>query len=186
MAVAAENRLARIADDLLVLSRAESGEAHPVPLDLRETIHEACSHFMTQAERRRISISLRVPPLPPLFADRDQVLQVLTNLIDNAVKYTPEGGSVWVQAEEQRGAIAIQVGDTGIGIPEQDIARIFERFYRVDKARSRELGGTGLGLSIVKNIVEAHGGRVWAESSVGQGSLFNIVLPRVEPNQQDD
>jgi two-component system phosphate regulon sensor histidine kinase PhoR len=102
---------------------------------------------------------------------------MLVNLLQNAVNYTPEGGKIAVEARKEEGGIQIEVTDSGIGIPSEDLPRIFERFYRVDKGRSRELGGTGLGLSIVKHIAEAHGGRVSVESKLGQGSRFKVFLP---------
>jgi two-component system phosphate regulon sensor histidine kinase PhoR len=109
--------------------------------------------------------------------DRGQLKQVLTNLLDNAIKYTPEKGTVRLSAAGAEGRVTVSVEDTGPGIPPEALPRIFERFYRVDKARSRELGGTGLGLAIVKHIVEAHGGSVAVESRIGEGSAFRVVLP---------
>jgi two-component system phosphate regulon sensor histidine kinase PhoR len=125
-------------------------------------------------------------PLPSLAGDEGRLVQVLTNLLDNAIKYTPAGGTITVggrlvsesgldQAADHM--IELSVADTGIGIPEEDRPRVFERFYRVDKARSRELGGTGLGLAIVKHIVEGHGGLVWVEANHPQGSRFVVRLP---------
>jgi two-component system phosphate regulon sensor histidine kinase PhoR len=131
-----------------------------------------------------------------MAGDEGRLVQVLTNLLDNAVKYTPTGGTITVAAKlipeigilEQSGqTIEVSVADTGIGIPEQDRPRVFERFYRVDKARSRELGGTGLGLAIVKHIVEGHGGQVWVEANQPQGSRFVVRLPvsaKVQPSAQ--
>jgi two-component system phosphate regulon sensor histidine kinase PhoR len=102
----------------------------------------------------------------------------LINLLDNAIKYTPEGGRITISAIENNSEeIQFSVGDNGIGIPKEDLPRIFERFYRVDKGRSQELGGTGLGLSIVKHLVQAHGGRIWVESRLGEGSTFYFTLP---------
>jgi two-component system phosphate regulon sensor histidine kinase PhoR len=104
--------------------------------------------------------------------------QILINLLDNAIKYTPEGGRVIISAVEKDSKdIQFSIEDNGIGIPNEDLSRIFERFYRVDKGRSKELGGTGLGLSIVKHLVQAHGGRVWVESKLGKGSTFYFSLP---------
>jgi two-component system phosphate regulon sensor histidine kinase PhoR len=112
-----------------------------------------------------------------VWADEEAVEQILENLLDNALKYTPEGGTVRVGWHVQADQVWIEVSDTGIGIPEADLPRIFERFYRVDKARSREMGGTGLGLSIVKHLVQALHGNVRATSRVGEGSTFHICLP---------
>lgn len=100
--------------------------------------------------------------------------------MDNAIKYTPEQGRITITASQTDEAVAIEIGDSGIGIPKEDLSRIFERFYRVDRTRSRELGGTGLGLSIVKHIVEAHGGRITVESEIGKGSRFTLLFPRQE------
>jgi two-component system phosphate regulon sensor histidine kinase PhoR len=121
---------------------------------------------------------------PELFvvANQGMLRQALINLLDNAIKYTPSGGRVWIEGHpspDGRRAL-ISVCDTGPGIPSQHLERLFERFYRVDKARSRAVGGTGLGLSIVRHIVERHGGKVWAESTLGRGSKFTISLPRYE------
>ncbi len=112
-----------------------------------------------------------------VWADEEAVEQILENLLDNALKYTPEGGRVRIGWYVQAAQVCIEVSDTGIGIPEADLPRIFERFYRVDKARSREMGGTGLGLSIVKHLAQAMNGSVRATSRVGQGSTFQVCLP---------
>jgi two-component system phosphate regulon sensor histidine kinase PhoR len=112
------------------------------------------------------------------WADAEAVGQILDNLVDNAIKYTPEGGRVRVRWRAEDGQVRLDVEDTGIGIPEQDLPRVFERFYRVDKARSRELGGTGLGLAIVKHLAHAMHGRVGVTSQVGQGTVFTVHLPR--------
>jgi signal transduction histidine kinase len=118
------------------------------------------------------------PDLPPVLADHDRLAQILINLVDNAVKFTPAGGQVTVAAHRQAGErVEITVRDTGIGIPPADLPRITERFYRVDKARSRELGGTGLGLAIVKHLVLAHGGELGIESEVGRGTTVRFTLP---------
>jgi two-component system phosphate regulon sensor histidine kinase PhoR len=115
--------------------------------------------------------------LPPVYGNHDQLKQVLINLLDNAFKYTPPDGQVRISAWPDSDMVKVAVADTGIGIPPEDLDRIFERFYRVDKARSREIGGTGLGLSIVKNIIEAYGGRVEVESSLNRGSVFSFTVP---------
>jgi two-component system phosphate regulon sensor histidine kinase PhoR len=125
------------------------------------------------------------PGLPPVQADGDRLRQVLINLVDNAVKYTPAGGQVLVRAmpaagDEQAGMVEISIEDSGIGIPAQDLPRLTERFFRVDKARSRELGGTGLGLAIVKHIVQAHGGSLSISSALGQGTTVRVFFPTVD------
>ncbi|MFH1752826.1 MAG: ATP-binding protein, partial [Candidatus Omnitrophota bacterium] len=113
-----------------------------------------------------------------VFCDEAAIEQVLLNLIDNSIKYTNENGSITVAAKEDNGFVRVDVSDTGIGIPEKDLPRIFERFYRVDKGRSRELGGTGLGLSIVKHIIQAHKGRTSVQSLLAKGSTFSFTLPK--------
>ncbi|HEX7216276.1 MAG TPA: ATP-binding protein, partial [Methylomirabilota bacterium] len=132
--------------------------------------------------RSRVAVTAQVPAdLPEVSADRDRLAQVLINLVDNAVKYTPEGGSVSLTARRpDEHAIEMAVTDTGIGIPPADLPRITERFYRVDRARSRELGGTGLGLAIVKHLVMAHGGELGIESEPGRGTTVRFTLP-IEP-----
>ncbi|MFZ8864158.1 MAG: sensor histidine kinase, partial [Thermocrinis sp.] len=112
-----------------------------------------------------------------MFADRQKLLLLLRNLIDNAVKYNKRGGKVWVRAKKEGNKQILEVEDTGIGIPPEHVPFIFERFYRVDKGRSREMGGTGLGLSIVKHIVFLHGGEIMVHSKPGEGSRFSIVMP---------
>jgi signal transduction histidine kinase len=113
-----------------------------------------------------------------VIGDRDYLEQILINLIDNAIKYGREGGNITVSAiQKNQSEIEVSVRDNGIGIPREDLPRIFERFYRVDKGRSQEMGGTGLGLSIVKHLVQVHGGRTWAESQQGKGSTFYFTLP---------
>jgi histidine kinase len=119
-----------------------------------------------------------VPPdLPPVEADRERVHQVLFNLLENAVRFTPPGGEVTVRAVRENGAYTVSVQDTGPGIPKEHIPLVFERFYRVDTSRSREDGGTGLGLAIARSVVEAHGGKIWAESTDAIGARFTFVLP---------
>jgi two-component system phosphate regulon sensor histidine kinase PhoR len=113
-----------------------------------------------------------------MMADEARIAQVLVNLVDNAIKYTPEGGKITIIAHDKDTMIQCDITDTGIGIPEKDLTRIFERFYRVDKARSRKLGGTGLGLSIVKHIVQAHNGSVSVTSTLGHGSTFSFTIPK--------
>jgi two-component system phosphate regulon sensor histidine kinase PhoR len=183
------DRLNLIIEDLLELSRIESGRIsfREDPIDFHAVFNRALSTIKPLAEKKghRIVTSLE-EALPPTAGDEDRLVQVLTNLLDNAVKYTPAGGTITVSArqtskpgtaERPGGSIELSVSDTGIGIPESDRPRVFERFYRVDKARSRELGGTGLGLAIVKHIVEGHSGQVWVEANEPQGTRFVVRLP---------
>jgi len=173
-------RLARLTDDLLKLSKMD---ADKLELEIRRLsvaqFVESCIETTqrTAAEKDlRVSVNLQ-QPLPDIAADRRRLAEVLQNLLDNAMQYTPAGGQIMVGASANGAEVTITVSDTGIGIPQADQSRIFERFYRVDVARSREVGGTGLGLSISKHLVEAHGGRIWVESEVGQGSQFHFTVP---------
>jgi two-component system phosphate regulon sensor histidine kinase PhoR len=177
-------RLSVLLDDLLEVARIESGkrEMHKTELDASELVETVVGKLRPQAESHGIMLSTSVPHVKMFHANHDAMQQILVNLIDNAIKYTPERGRVSVECEEApEDTIKFIVRDTGVGIPRSDIPRIFERFYRVDKARSRELGGTGLGLSIVKHLVEAQGGDVKVESRMGQGSVFTVTLPRGVP-----
>ena len=149
------------------------------PLDIRPVLDRTLRVLEKLIKTKRLTVSVDAPSdLPKVLADDKRLAQVFLNLLDNAVKYTPEGGFIKVGMSVNDQAVHIDVADTGIGIPEKDIPRIFERFYRVDKARSRDLGGTGLGLSIVKHIVLAHQAQVSVRSEVGQGSVFSFFIPR--------
>ncbi|CUU34306.1 MAG: PAS domain-containing sensor histidine kinase [Armatimonadetes bacterium] len=170
-------RLARIADDLLVLSRAESLPPEKEPVDLAPIIRSVVQQVQGEAKEREVTIECELQEPLRLLASRDQMVQVLLNLLTNAIRYNKQGGHVWVRAAMRDGFVVVEVQDTGIGIPSSEIPRIFERFYRVDKTRSRDTGGTGLGLSIVKHIVESHGGRVEVESEYRVGSTFRVWLP---------
>lgn len=172
-------RLSRLIHDLLELSRIESGEGrlNLELLDLGAEIKEIADKLKPQFQKKDLTLTMDVPATPVMVkADSDQLEQVFLNLLDNSLKYTPTGG-VTISLEVEPGQLKVAVKDTGIGIPEHDQARIFERFYRVDKARSRKLGGTGLGLAIVKHIIEAHRGHVWVKSQPGRGSEFYFSLP---------
>jgi len=171
------DRLGRISQDLLILSDAESKAPAKNRFNLSALLQEVVNRSSRHAEQSGVELNLRVPPDLAINASEDQIEQVLVNLVDNAIKYTPSGGTVCVEASQEESKVVVEVSDTGIGIMQQDLPRIFERFYRVDKARSRESGGTGLGLSIVKNIVEAHGGEVRVASEFNRGSTFTIALP---------
>jgi two-component system, OmpR family, phosphate regulon sensor histidine kinase PhoR len=173
-------RLARLTEDLLKLSKMD---ADRLELEIRrvsvsqlvESCIETARHRATEKE-----IAISVQPfngVPDIAGDRRRLAEVLQNLLDNALQYTLSRGEIFVSAEPRDGEVVFTVADTGIGIPKADQSRIFERFYRVDAARSRELGGTGLGLSIAKHIVEVHGGRIWVDSEVGRGSQFHFTVP---------
>ena len=173
-------RLARLTDDLLKLSRIEAGR---LELELRAIRVEALVNGCVETARfhaksRSLQINVSLPTgIPAVLGDGAQLGEVLQNLLDNALQYTPPGGHIDLTARAEGREVIFTVSDTGIGIPESDLERIFERFYRVDAARSREAGGTGLGLAIARHIVEAHGGRIWVQSAVGQGSRFHFSVP---------
>lgn len=172
-------RLDRLVRDLLSLTRIESEgmktDLHSVPLaDIVTVCHE---RHRQNAERQRMQLVTQ-PPAEPIIVlgDEEALEQILDNLVDNAIKYTNEGGTVTIRWQLHEGGCLLEVEDTGIGIPQSHLPRIFERFYRVDKARSRELGGTGLGLSIVKHLVQAVGGSISVNSRLGKGTLFGVQL----------
>jgi two-component system phosphate regulon sensor histidine kinase PhoR len=173
-------RLSAIVSDLLTLSRLEAADTvvAPEPLDLRDVMLASLHAVAATADGRRIAVASELPETPVTIAgDAVALEQAVTNLLDNAVKYTPEGGQVRTSLRVADGHAVIEVADTGPGIPREHQDRVFERFYRVDKARSRELGGTGLGLSIVKHACRQHGGDVALASVPGHGSTFRIRLP---------
>jgi two-component system phosphate regulon sensor histidine kinase PhoR len=173
------DRLNLIITDLLLLAKIESGQV-PIkqePVALAGLIDRTIGLLKRLIEQKQHRVVMKIPAaLPPILGDEERLGQVFSNLLDNAIKYTPEEGTITLKATANDTFVEVVVEDTGIGIPPQDLPRIFERFYRVDKARSRELGGTGLGLSIVKHLVEGHGGTVWAESR-GKGTRFVVRLP---------
>jgi two-component system phosphate regulon sensor histidine kinase PhoR len=173
-------QLANLVADLLEISRLEGRAELPrrVPVDLARAVRNVLDLLGPAAQRKRQTLVANLPEgLPAVAGDPDYIERAVSNLVDNAVKYTPEGGSIRVSAARRGDRVVIEVADTGIGIPASDLPRVFERFYRVDKSRSRDMGGTGLGLSIVKHIVQAHGGTVEAESEPGKGSVFRLCLP---------
>lgn len=175
------NRLSNLVEDLLSLTRLESRSPHLMKekIDLRKVLDASILVVKPSAETKRLAIQVgSVPEKIMVWADKNQIGQALINLLDNAVKYTPAGGSITVSATDADKEIHVTVKDTGIGIPKDDLDRVFERFYRVDKNRSRKLGGTGLGLSIVKHIILDHGGSVWVRSQPEEGSAFSFSLPK--------
>ena len=174
-------RLGRLIDDLLSLSNIETGKVilHQSEVNLRDIVQEVVAMFEKEATKKGVTFMNRVEPLIFVYADRDRLSQILVNLVDNAVKYTSAHGQVLFAATAQgEGQIALDVQDTGQGIPAQDLPRITERFYRVDKARSRELGGTGLGLAIVKHLIQLHSGTLTIESELGKGTTIHLTLPK--------
>ncbi|MCG2704828.1 MAG: cell wall metabolism sensor histidine kinase WalK [Candidatus Omnitrophica bacterium] len=173
-------RLDKLVNDLLSLAHLESKEIalEKKSFDLRKQVDEIIASFKTQLKKKDMELKNDLPSGFMITADKDKVEQVFTNLIDNAIKFNKEKGLIKIYGQTVNGRVKITVEDSGIGIPGKDVPRIFERFYRVDKARSRELGGTGLGLSIVKHIVELHNGTVGVESVEGLGSNFWLILPK--------
>jgi two-component system phosphate regulon sensor histidine kinase PhoR len=173
-------RLQALLEDLLILARLESrhDDLHCEEITLTAFIQTVCEDWKSKIAKKQITLSVDLPPnLPPLAADPMRLEQVLNNLLDNALKYTEASGEIRIRAAELGGGIELRVEDTGIGIPPADLPHIFERFYRADKARSRERGGTGLGLSIVKHIVQSHGGSVAAQSKYGSGTAIILTWP---------
>jgi two-component system phosphate regulon sensor histidine kinase PhoR len=174
-------RLNRLVDGLLTLSSIELGEIklHLEGISVAHIVENVLPVIQVKAGEKKLTIHHDIPPgLPLIMADRDRAAQVILNILDNAVKFTPEGGKVSITAfEDGGGSVVVRIADTGIGIPASEIPRLGERFYRVDKTRTRELGGIGLGLSIVKHLMKAYQGRVEIESSPGKGTTVSLCFP---------
>jgi len=179
------DRLNLLVDDLLSLARLEAKEAS---LDLSwvklpEFLNRVTRDWAKRFLQKKLQVELRLAPeLPSIRAGEMRLEEIVHNLLDNAVKYSREGGRVVIGVGTRDSELVLSVADEGVGIPAEDLPRIFERFYRADRARSRELGGTGLGLSIVKHIAQLHGGRVEAESVIGQGTTISVILPAEGPS----
>lgn len=172
-------RLSKVVDGLLELSRAESGQVaiERELVNLSQLVQDVCEDFTLLAEEHNLRLEVKVQPFIQIIGDRTRLRQVLINLLDNAVKYTPSGGCIRVELRQEQLRAQLSISDSGIGIPAEDLPHIFDRFYRVDKARSRKVGGSGLGLAIVHWIVEAHGGTITVESIEGRGTTFHISVP---------
>jgi signal transduction histidine kinase len=189
------DQLLQLITGILDISRMEAGEmkVRRAPFDLTEIVRIAVSTVAPNARRKSVTLESEVPDhLPRALGDRDKTRQVILNLLGNAVKFTPEGGTVRVAvklgslARADQGAagapgLRVAVSDTGIGIPPEHFARVFDPFYQVDNSSTREYGGTGLGLSIVKRFVEAQHGQVWLDSKVNGGTTFTFTIPVEEP-----
>jgi two-component system phosphate regulon sensor histidine kinase PhoR len=176
-------RLQHLIRDMMELSRIESRRVplHPAEVDLSRLTRTLLRDMEPRLRQRALDAQVvGDDDNVPVWADRRAVEQVLTNLLDNAIKYTDPGGRIAVEIAPSAEAVRVSVVDTGIGISPESLGRIFERFYRVDKARSRALGGTGLGLAIVKHLVQAMGGKIYVESEPGRGSAFRFTLPRAD------
>lgn len=173
--------MSQLVEELLELSRTQSGEV-PLqikPIPLATILEPAVERMLPQAERAKLSLLLDLPRfLPMVMADTERLSAVVTNLLHNAIKFTPPGGAVTVSAQLNDGEITVSIRDNGIGIPAEDASQIFERFYKVDRARASK--GMGLGLSIAKTVVEEHGGRIWVESELGKGSTFSFTIPTLQ------
>jgi two-component system phosphate regulon sensor histidine kinase PhoR len=174
-------RLDVLVRDLLDLSRVERGTLDVEPVDLVGLVKEVAGGYGDLAEERRVRLSLELEPRVTMRGDRAQLGLLLSNLLDNALRHSRAKGTVCVRLGATESRVLLQVADTGEGIPAGELPRIFERFYRVDKARARKTGGTGLGLAIVRHVAEGHGGTVRAESELGQGSTFTVTLPVAGP-----
>lgn len=175
-------RLSKVVDDLDVLSRVESGRLalELTVCNLAQLLDALFPIINTLELQGKQFISTIADDLPSLYVDRNRILQVLINLLSNAMAYTPEGGTVSLRADKgEAGFVHIAISDSGKGIEQEDLEHIFDRFYRAERSRSRRLGGTGLGLAIAQGFVEAHQGKIWAESTPGQGSTFHLLLPAV-------
>jgi heavy metal sensor kinase len=172
-------RLSKVVDQLLAVSRLDAGEAvmDRTRFDLSETTRTTLEHMRLLAEEKNIAVSLHAIDKVEIDGDRSRVKQVLVNLLDNAIKYTPKSGSVEVAVFAKEKTAVLEVRDSGIGIPSEALPHVFDRFYRSDKARSRQFGGAGLGLSIVKSICTAHGGQVTVQSHDGNGTTFRVEFP---------
>ncbi len=176
--------LSRLVNDLHEIAQAEAKQLpmNRQPLDVGGLVEEIAAPFSVVAESKQITVDIPTPPKLPLVSlDKQRITQVINNLLSNALRHTPEGGTITVMVEPCEGGVQIAIRDTGEGIAEEHLPHIFDRFYRADSGRSREAGGTGLGLAIVKAIVNAHGGRVSAKSSVGEGTTMLIWLPTETP-----
>ena len=170
-------RLSRIVEDLLDLSRLGYGSDLGDPVALHAIVRDEVERFEGQAAEAGLELSIVTSPVPRVRGSARDLALLVRNLVDNAIRYTRPGGRVDVGLLAEGGEVVLTVQDTGVGIPSRDLPRVFERFYRVDRARSRETGGTGLGLSIVKHVVENHGGRVSVQSELGRGTRFEVRLP---------
>jgi two-component system phosphate regulon sensor histidine kinase PhoR len=175
------DQLTNLVDDLLEVSRLESSPELPRPqsVDLAAVVRKTADLLHPAAQKKSQTISLEVSGhLPRVLGNPEYLHRAITNLVDNAIKYTPEGGTIIVRALAESEAVIVEVIDNGIGIAASELDRVFERFYRVDRSRSREMGGTGLGLSIVKHVAQVHGGSIDVSSTPGKGSTFRLLIPR--------
>lgn len=180
-------RLSSLVDDLDAIARLERGEEtiHPETFDINKLVHDVFDSMALKIERKKFSLHIRKDSDKPFFvlADKEKIRQVITNLVDNSIKYGNEGGQSVAGFYDMDENILVEITDNGIGIPEEHLPRLFERFYRVDKHRSREQGGTGLGLAIVKHIIEGHRQTINVRSTVGVGTTFGFTLQKAKENK---
>jgi signal transduction histidine kinase len=170
--------LTRMLDDLLAILEVEANHIRGEPVDLAGLVRSLLSEYTTHLESAGLALTTEIDPnLPPISGNSAHLRRMLDNLIGNALKFTPSGGSITVCLQAERQDVLLEVADTGIGIPSDQVDRIFDRFYQVNGATTRRYGGAGLGLALVKEIVEAHGGQVRVSSTLGKGSSFQVVLP---------
>ncbi len=171
--------MCRLVEDLVELSRLESGQAvvQREPIDLVHLLGTCAGRFEWQLRESKTELRLDVEPVPPLEGDERRLEQVFTNLIDNAVRHTPKGGAINVRAQAQNGVVRVAVHNTGSYIPPEELSRVFERFFQLDRNRSSGVGGAGLGLAIVSEVVQAHQGEVRASSDRDEGTEFVVTLP---------
>lgn len=177
------DRLTRLINDLLNVSRIEAGRAldlNPVPVSIPDAVERVVAVQKSYTNKHEFVVDLD-DDLPVIVADEDKFVQILTNLTNNAVKYSPNGGTITIRAKKLNGIIRMSVEDQGMGIPKEHLPKVFDRFHRVDNRDTRKVGGTGIGLYLVKHFVEAHGGKIWVESEVGKGSQFIFELPKCPP-----
>lgn len=182
------DRLTRLISDLLNVSRIEAGRAldlNPVQVNLPEIVDKVVAAQKSYTNKHDFNVDLD-PEIPPIIADADKVDQILTNLTNNAVKYSPDGGTITVSGKKLNGMVQMTVADQGMGIPKEHLEKVFDRFHRIDNRDTRKAGGTGIGLYLVKHLVEAHGGRIWVESEVGKGSRFIFELPQCPPQFESE
>ena len=170
--------MTKLVSDLLTVARsdAKANQVKPVRMDLVAAAQQTVRIMRPFAEKKDIVIAEELPRRAEIHADEQKIRQLILILVDNAVKYTPERGRIFVRIQEEKGGVVLSVSDTGIGIAPEHQERIFDRFYRVDKARSRRMGGNGLGLAIAREIAEAHGGTIAVESEMGKGTTFRVHL----------
>ncbi|MEN6581479.1 MAG: ATP-binding protein, partial [Armatimonadota bacterium] len=182
------DRLTRLISDLLNVSRIEAGRAldlNPVPVDIPVIVDKVVAAQKSYTNKHEFAIDLD-PDIPTIVGDMDKIDQILTNLTNNAVKYSPNGGTITVSGRKMDGVVRMCVADQGMGIPKDHLAKVFDRFHRIDNRDTRKVGGTGIGLYLVKHLVEAHGGKIWVESEAGEGSQFIFELPKCPPQFEDE